>query len=241
MRRIVVGTVAAGLACAGAAQAAEPVEGVWASNTTSTGRVLVESTGSNTFKGTIVGGTDPSTCTADADGFVYPVGAVPWQLSGSGTHYDGQDEYVNSSCQPIGEAHTTWDVSVSGSDYSMRQCVDQPNGNPPSCTTLVRVAAPKPPPTFTTAIKPPSTHRCASRRSFVIHIHDRSNDPVIGATVSVNGVTRVSAKGFPLTAPVRLVGLPKGTVKVRIVATTAAGRTLNGTRTYHTCVPGHRR
>ena len=41
--------------------------------------------------------------------------------------------------------------------------------------------------------------------------------------------------GTRLTAPVNLRGLPTGRYAVKIVATTASGRVIQGTRHYRTC------
>ena len=41
--------------------------------------------------------------------------------------------------------------------------------------------------------------------------------------------------GARLTAPVNLRGLPAGRYAVKIVATTASGRVIQGTRRYRTC------
>jgi hypothetical protein len=43
--------------------------------------------------------------------------------------------------------------------------------------------------------------------------------------------------GKRLRSRVDLRGLPKGTVRVKVAATTSRGAKLTDTRTYHTCVP----
>jgi hypothetical protein len=43
-----------------------------------------------------------------------------------------------------------------------------------------------------------------------------------------------------ISAPINLVGLPKGTYKVSVTATASDGRTVTDTRTYHTCAPKRR-
>lgn len=49
---------------------------------------------------------------------------------------------------------------------------------------------------------------------------------------------RLKTKGrAPITALVDLKGLPKGRFVLSITAKTSDGRTVSGTRTYHTCVP----
>ena len=76
---------------------------------------------------------------------------------------------------------------------------------------------------------------CLSRRSFRIRIRTRKADPVVRATVTVNGSKVQTVRGRRVTAPVRLTGLPKGQTIVRIIAKTKSGKTLRGTRTYHPC------
>ena len=76
---------------------------------------------------------------------------------------------------------------------------------------------------------------CLSRRSFRIRIRTRKADPVVRATVTVNGRTVQTIRGRRVTAPVKLTGLPKGRTIVRIIAKTKSGKTLRGKRTYHPC------
>lgn len=78
---------------------------------------------------------------------------------------------------------------------------------------------------------------CGSRRSFRIRVRTRKADPVVRATVSVNGKTVRVLRGSRLTAPVSLSGLPKGRYSITITATTKSGRKLTGVRRYRTCTP----
>lgn len=78
---------------------------------------------------------------------------------------------------------------------------------------------------------------CLSRRSFRIRIRTRKADPVVRASVTVNGRKVQTVRGRRVTAPVKLTGLPKGRTLVRITAKTKSGKTLKGTRTYHPCTP----
>lgn len=82
---------------------------------------------------------------------------------------------------------------------------------------------------------------CTSRRSFRIRVRSKRRDPVVSATVSVNGKRVASRKGKRVTAPVVLRGLARGTYAVKITATTRRGRKLSGTRRYKTCAPKSRR
>jgi ABC-2 type transport system ATP-binding protein len=79
----------------------------------------------------------------------------------------------------------------------------------------------------------PSARKCASRRSFRIHLRRGLRS----ATVLVNGKRVKVLRGKRLRAPVNLRGLPKGTFRVTVTGRTTRGRTLRAARTYHTCVP----
>ena len=59
----------------------------------------------------------------------------------------------------------------------------------------------------------------------------------MSAVVRVNGKKVKVVRGKRLRAPVRLKGLPKGTIRVRITIRLANGRKISGVRTYHTCIP----
>lgn len=86
----------------------------------------------------------------------------------------------------------------------------------------------------------PSAKSCASRRDFAIRLRIPKGKRVTSAEVGVAGRRATVLKGRRLTARVRLTGLPKGTFKVTITLTLADGSRLQGSRTYHTCVPGRK-
>ncbi len=81
----------------------------------------------------------------------------------------------------------------------------------------------------------PPAKTCASRRAFQIHLRQPGSLRIASATVFVNNKSVRVVKGKRVTAPVNLRGLPKGTFVVRIEITTTDGRSLKGSRTYHTC------
>jgi hypothetical protein len=78
-----------------------------------------------------------------------------------------------------------------------------------------------------------------SKRNFKIRIRQpRGTGRIAAAKVTVNGKPVTTAlEGGRFTAPVDLRGFASGTYEVQIVATTAAGETLRGTRRYKTCAP----
>lgn len=83
---------------------------------------------------------------------------------------------------------------------------------------------------------------CTSKRDITIHIQNVKQFGLVSAVVSVDGKAARTLSGRRLTTGIDLVGLPKGTFTVSIVARTKSGRTLHGKRVYHTChtrLPGH--
>ena len=63
---------------------------------------------------------------------------------------------------------------------------------------------------------------------------------VIDAVIFVNNHRVQTLHRRRIGAFVDLRGLPRGTFSVRIVALTSDGRTLRGTRVYHTCAARRR-
>jgi hypothetical protein len=81
----------------------------------------------------------------------------------------------------------------------------------------------------------PPSKRCVSRRKFRIRIRKLRGVTFVSARVLVNGKRVRALKGKRLTAPIDLVGLPKGRVTITITATAKDGRKVTGTRRYRTC------
>jgi hypothetical protein len=86
----------------------------------------------------------------------------------------------------------------------------------------------------------PSSRRCLSRRKFRIHIRRPRGTQISSARVYVNGkrarvLKRRALRRRVLVAPVNLRGLPRGTIRVKIIVRTTAGVTVRGVRKYHTC------
>ncbi len=76
---------------------------------------------------------------------------------------------------------------------------------------------------------------CLSRRAFVIRLVNPKNDRIVSARASIKGKKMRVLKGRRVRVLVRLLNLPRGAVKLRIVAKTAKGRTIRGSRTYYPC------
>lgn len=102
------------------------------------------------------------------------------------------------------------------------------------------------------ALPLPSNHTCTSHRAFPIRVRRYRGIAYTSATVAINGrripvyvyttrrvkATKVGAVYLNqrrFRAFIDLRGRAKGTYKVRVTATTTAGRVLAATRTYHTC------
>jgi hypothetical protein len=83
----------------------------------------------------------------------------------------------------------------------------------------------------------PSPKVCLSKRHFTIHIRRYPRISYLEAIVFINKrQTSVSrARNGQFTSPINLVGLPKGTVVVKITVITSTGGIIVGTRVYHTC------
>lgn len=82
----------------------------------------------------------------------------------------------------------------------------------------------------------PSSHQCASRRKFAIRLHLPRGVTATNAIVLVNGKRAKVVRGARLTSPIDLRGFVKGRFVVDITVHTNDGRTIHGTRRYHTCV-----
>ena len=86
-----------------------------------------------------------------------------------------------------------------------------------------------------------SAKRCVSRRRFRLTMRGLRRKQVRVLRVYVNGKRRATRRGRRVRVPVDLRGLPRGTVRVKVVARTRAGRRLVDTRRYRTCVPRKKR
>jgi hypothetical protein len=83
----------------------------------------------------------------------------------------------------------------------------------------------------------PSTHKCLSKRHFLIHIRRYNGISYELAIVFLNGqkVRSVRSRGGQFSSPINLRGLPFGTFVVKIRVITTTGAIIAGTRKYHTC------
>ena len=90
----------------------------------------------------------------------------------------------------------------------------------------------------TTVGKGRSRVGCLSRRAFTVHVPRRQRGRrVTSARVTVNGKHGRTVRGRRLRTRISLRGLPKGRVRVRIVARLTNGRRVTTKRAYRTCTP----
>jgi hypothetical protein len=116
--------------------------------------------------------------------------------------------------------------------------------SPCPTSSVVEAEPPEPPQTTLPgtggAITAPAATKCVSRRDFTIHVQQIRGLIYRHVAVEVNGHTVKVINGRRSSARVDLRGLPKGHYSVRITVLTTSGRTLRGTRAYHTCEPKRR-
>jgi hypothetical protein len=84
----------------------------------------------------------------------------------------------------------------------------------------------------------PPARQCVSRRKHTLRFFGQRGVKLTRATVQVGTRKPLVLRGRTLKPTVDLRGLPKGTFRVRITATTTSGRTLTVNRKYRTCTPG---
>ncbi|HUC87118.1 MAG TPA: hypothetical protein VMR75_02210 [Candidatus Saccharimonadales bacterium] len=94
--------------------------------------------------------------------------------------------------------------------------------------------------TAATAFVLPSAKQCVSQRRFTIHVRQLPGITWVSAVIKINGRRVKTVKRSRISALISLVGLPKGTFVLSITAKASNSRTVTGTRTYHTCIPGRK-
>ena len=78
---------------------------------------------------------------------------------------------------------------------------------------------------------------CVSKRKFPIHPKGPRGANLVSFEEFINGILVKKGRLSNRATSVNLVGLPKGTYEVELVAKTRSGKTYEDTRTFHTCVP----
>jgi hypothetical protein len=170
--------------------------------------------------------------------------ALPWPNGDRQNGYEGPTSWFSgiSTDTSSGTVNFSPAIPPGGSAYFSLEA-------PPSAASIMvgtptTTTPPAPAPKLPPAFGPngvvqgfPSTHRCLSKRHFVIHIRRYPGITYVEAIVFVNHHTvgvRKSRKG-QFSAPINLRGLPAGTFPVKMTVITTTGSVISGTRTYHTC------
>jgi hypothetical protein len=87
----------------------------------------------------------------------------------------------------------------------------------------------------------PSSKMCLSRRKFLVHPRAPKGVKLVSVEVQINGKFVKKGKLSKHATTVSLIGLPKGTFKVALIAISSKGKVYEEARTFHTCVPGKHR
>lgn len=264
MRRLTaVLTILIALLAASSAHAAADIEGTW---TFGAGEVSVVAQPDGRFAGTVVKPTSFSSCphpvgqrmwielARQPDGQYF--GKHQWFALGGGCNPNGAFGPTAFRVLPQPDGKKILRVCFTAPSHPESQPSIAPDGThtgtlagggyywgdgkPCEDSTFV---APIATPTFQNTVVLPKLgkRKCLSRRSFRIRLRSPKGDPLVSATVRVNGKRVKVLKGARLTAPVDLRGLPKGRYTVSITAQTVLGRMIKGARKYRTCVPKRRR
>jgi hypothetical protein len=252
LRRGFAGALVALLLLAGGSVAqaapASPIEAVWSFNG---GEVAIQPQAGGSFVGTVVETTKFAQCS-------HAVGEQMWssiRLQSDGSYWGFHQWYFETNpCQPNPvRGPTAWRVlKTSGGARTLIVCFSSPGSSQPLITTTdarldvtygcfeSALIAPLPAEAkalaFKRSVSLPSARKCFSARAFPIHFRDPLHDPLKSVVVRL-GTHKLTVlrHGRTFTATINLKGLPRGTFKVHIFATTVLGQRLSGSRTYHTC------
>ncbi|MDQ1702582.1 MAG: hypothetical protein QOF57_1834 [Frankiaceae bacterium] len=103
-----------------------------------------------------------------------------------------------------------------------------------------RALGPEPTSVQAGALGLPAARACVSRRRFVVRVRAPRGTKLRSVRVYVGNRRAVTRSGSRLKVPVTLRGLPRGKVRVRIVAVTTKGKRITVRRTYRTCAAKRR-
>lgn len=257
-------SVIAGSVWIGSASASSPIEGIWSFNG---GKVAIQSTSGGTFTGTVVAPTTFAQCTHPIGEEMWKEMRLQENGSYWGLHqwfYETSECIRNPRLGPT--AWRVMEAPNNGGRYLL-VCFSSPedpiqpmigpngetSGDSYNCTgsavesghvaslteTKGGGAGNAGVESFGKAVSLPSNKQCLSHRIFRIHLVDPKYDPIKEVVVTLRKRrTTVRRHGNVFTATIDLKGLPRGTFTVKIQVTTVLGHHLDGSRTYHTCVPG---
>jgi hypothetical protein len=86
----------------------------------------------------------------------------------------------------------------------------------------------------------PSTHKCFSKRRFLVHPTAPRGVKLVSAEVQIDGAKEKAGRLVHGGIAVSLVGLPKGTFRISLIAKSSKGVLYEEVRTFHTCVVSKR-
>lgn len=237
------------LLAAAPAAAQDPIEAVWEFNG---GQVAVERQADGNFVGTIVRPTQLSECThQNGEQMWTEVRAQP-----DGQYFGRHQYFRTSDCSFIERGMIALRVlrNAEGGTF-LRVCFDDPESEPDQQPTIAADGSnattddgcrdsdlvaplPKTPTKITEIVSglPPQKRGCSSRRRFPIRLKEPPGDALLSARITLGSkklpVTRSAGR---LRSVVDLRGLPRGRYTLKIVAKTARGKTIQGSRRYRTC------
>ena len=236
------------LAAAPAAAQSDPIEAVWSF---SGGEIAVDRQADGSFVGTVVKPTTLSECTHQNGEHVWTnIRAQP-----DGQYFGLHQYFETAGCTFIerGMIALRPMQNPQGQTF-LRVCFDDPRKSPNEQPTIAPDGSnattddgcrdsdfvsplPKQPPKLADIVTglPKETKGCASRRKITIHLKEPPGDALLSAKVTLNGKSlRISRVAGRLTSVVDLRGLKRGRYTVKIVAKTARGQTIQGSRRYRT-------
>ncbi|HEX8122590.1 MAG TPA: hypothetical protein VF549_15125 [Solirubrobacteraceae bacterium] len=231
-----------------AAAQTDQIEAVWSF---SGGEIAIDRQPDGSFVGSVVKPTTLAQCE-------HPNGEKIWteiKAQPDGQYFGKHQYFNNADCSYTNKGNTAYRLlkTPEGKTF-LRVCFSKPE-NPelqPSiapdgtessttndgCRDSDFVSAlPATPPKLDDIVSlPKETKGCASRRKFPIRLKEPPGDALLSAKVTLNGKSlKVVKSAGRLRSSVDLRGLPKGRYALKIVAKTARGRTIQGTRRYRTC------
>ena len=154
-------SVALAVAFGGSARAAyQPIEGTWDYGT---GQVVVTASGTNTYVGEV---TKEAVLSA---GCPHPVGEAMWQITGSGTHYEGtHDGFGPNGCSDRRTFPATFDVTESAGHFILTQCSTiTTDNNRVDCADFKRL---KPPSATAPTVTTPKSSKPATTRPSAVGV-----------------------------------------------------------------------
>jgi hypothetical protein len=238
-------TLAAAAPAAG--QSSDPIEAIWSFTG---GQVAVDRQADGSFAGTVIRATRFSQCTHRAGERMW----IDVRPQPDGQYFGRHQWFDTSTCAPIERGNIALRVlrRPDGAPF-LRVCFARPE-NPEKQPSIAEdgtstntdvecndsdFVSPRPsePPRLSDIVTlPRQAGRCASRRRFRIRLKEPPGDALASARITLNGrQLRVVRRDGRLTTVVDLRGLPRGRYRVRIVAQTYRGRTIQGSRRYRTC------